>query len=71
MLWLGILSGAPEWVDSFSGPPEWMDSSWQMLATPINNTLYGCTNWRLAKANTNGIEPDTPEPDALEENAQH
>jgi len=37
-----------------------------MLATPINNTLYGCKNGRLAEANGQTIEPDAPEPDASE-----
>jgi len=35
----------------------------------INNTLYGCKNWRLAKANAHRIEPDAPEPDAPEPDA--
>ena len=42
-----------------------------MLATPINNTLYGCKNWRLAIANTHGIQPDAPERDAPEGFSQH
>jgi len=42
----------------------------------INNTLYGCKNWTLAKANTHRIkqdapERDTPERDAPEENSRH
>jgi len=68
VLRLKMLSGEPEWMDSLSGAPEWMDSSCEMLATPINNTLYGCKNSRLAKANTHRIQPDTPERDAPEEN---
>jgi len=32
-----------------------------MLATLINNTLYGYKNWRLAEANAHGIQPDSPE----------
>jgi len=34
--------------------------------SPINNTLYGCKNWRLAEANAHRIQPDTPERDAPE-----
>jgi len=37
-----------------------------MLKTPINNILYECKNWWLAKANTHRIEPDAPEPDTPE-----
>jgi len=40
-----------------------------MLASPVNPMLYGCKNWRLAKANTRRIEPDAPEPDAPEPDA--
>jgi len=44
--------------------------------SPINNTLYGCTNWRLAEANAHRIHPDAPkggapERDAPEENLRH
>ena len=58
-------------MDSLSGAPEWIDSQCQMLATPINNTLYGCNNWRLPKANVHRIQPDAPEPDTPEENLLH
>jgi len=34
--------------------------------SPINNTLYGYKNWRLAKANAHGIQQDAPERDAPE-----
>jgi len=40
-----------------------------MLATPINNTLYGCKNWSLAQANAHRIQPDVPEQDVPEENS--
>jgi len=36
-----------------------------MLATPINNTLHGCKNWRLAKANTHRMEQDAPEDNSI------
>jgi len=39
-----------------------------MFATPINNTMYECKDWRLAKANANRIQPDAPEQDAPDEN---
>jgi len=61
-----MMSGAPEYIDSLSVAPEKMDSSGLMSATSINNTLYGCKKWRLAKANAHRIEPDTPE-----DNSQH
>jgi hypothetical protein len=37
-----------------------------MLANPINTTLYGCKNCRLAVVNIHKIEPDVSELDALE-----
>jgi len=37
--------------------------------SPINNTLYGCMNWRLAKANAHRIQQDAPEQDAPEQDA--
>ena len=37
--------------------------------SPINNTLYGCKNWRLAKANAHRIQPDAPERDTPERDA--
>lgn len=40
-----------------------------MLASPINNFLYECKNWRYAKANVHRIEPDVPESDASEPDA--
>jgi len=44
--------------------------------SPLDNTLYGCTNWRLATANAHRLQPDTPErkapeQDAQEENSRH
>ena len=44
---------------------------WNVSNSPIYNTLFGCYNWRLAKANAHGIQPDTPERDAPEENSRH
>jgi hypothetical protein len=36
---------------------------------PINNTLYGCKNWRLAKGFSHTIQPEAPERNAAEENS--
>ena len=64
-----ILSGAPEWMDSLTGEPDRMDFECRMLATPINNTLFGSKNCGLVKADAHRIEPDAPEPDTAEPDA--
>jgi len=65
------LSGELEGMDWLQGVPEWKDFQYPMLATPIHNTLYGCKNWRLGKANAHRIQPDEPERDAPEENSRY
>lgn len=56
---------------SLTGVPESMDSLCQILATFTNNTLQGCINWNLAKANAHRTELDAPEPDAPDGKLQH
>jgi hypothetical protein len=65
------LLDAPELMDSLSAVPNWMNFQCEMSATAINNTLYGCNNWRFTKANAKQIQPDTPEYDAPEENLRY
>jgi len=68
LLW-GISWGSLGLIETVAGALDLMDSYGRMFVTPINNTLYGCQNWRLVKANTYRIELDAPEPDAPEPDA--
>jgi hypothetical protein len=58
-------------MNSVLDMPEWMDSPCRMLATPCNNTLYGCNNWGLATANAHILKPKAPELDAPEKYLTH
>lgn len=66
--WIRVLPGTLKLMDSVSGAPVWTDSYPGMFLTSINPTLNGCKEWRHANAYTDGMKPDTPEPDTVEKN---